>query len=46
MRARLIAAAFVLAAIGLMTCACTTQSGSASPQATVTVTAQPKWSCP
>ena len=42
MRARLIAAAFVLAAIGLMTCACTTQSGSASPQATVTVTAQPK----
>jgi hypothetical protein len=42
MRARLIAAAFVMAAIGLMTCACTTQSGSAAPQATVTVTAKPK----
>ena len=41
MRARLTAAAGVLAATGLMTCACTTQSGSATPQATVTVTAHP-----
>ncbi len=47
MRARLAAAPAVLAAITLMTCACTTQSGSAAqsgsatPQATVTVTLHP-----
>jgi hypothetical protein len=40
MRAQLAAPA-VLAVIGLITCACTTQSGSATPQATVTVTAHP-----
>ena len=38
MRARLTAATGVLAATALLTCACTTQSGSATPQATVTVT--------
>ena len=38
---RLAAAPAVLAAITLVTCACTTQSGSATPQATVTVTAHP-----
>ena len=41
MRARLTAATGVLAATALLTCACTTQSGSATPQATVTVTAHP-----
>ena len=48
MRARLTAAAAALAAVGLMTSACATQSGSATPpsgsatpQATVTVTAHP-----
>jgi hypothetical protein len=42
MRARLIAAAAVLAAVGLMTSACTTtNSGSAAPQPTVTVTVRP-----
>ncbi len=41
MRARLAAAPAVLAAITLMTCACATQSGSATPQATVTVTLHP-----
>lgn len=38
---RLAAAPAVLAAITVLTCACTTQSGSATPQATVTVTAHP-----
>ena len=42
MRAHLTAAPAVLAAIGLMTCACTTQGGSATPQTTVTVTTHPK----
>jgi hypothetical protein len=42
MRAHLAAAPAVLVAIGLMICACTTQSGSATPQVTVTVTAHPK----
>ena len=41
MRARLTAAAAVLAATALLTCACTTQSGSATPQVTVTVTLHP-----
>jgi hypothetical protein len=41
LRARLIAAIVALAAMGLLTCACTTQSGSATPGATVTVTASP-----
>ena len=40
-RAQLTAAAVALAAIGLLTCACTTQSGSAAPRATDTVTASP-----
>jgi len=39
MRAHLAPALAVLVAIGLMTCACTTQSGSGTPQ--VTVTAHP-----
>lgn len=41
MRARLTAAATVLAATGLMTSACATQSGSATPHPTVTVTVPP-----
>jgi hypothetical protein len=41
MRAHLTAAIVALAAMGLLTCACTTQSGSATPRATVTVTASP-----
>jgi len=41
MRAQLIAALAAPAAIGLLA-ACSTQSGSAAPQATVTVTAHPK----
>lgn len=40
-RARLTAGPAVLAAIALLTSACSTQSGSAAPQATVTVTAAP-----
>ncbi len=41
MRARLAAAPAVLAAIGVLTCACTTQSGPAAPQAAGTVTVHP-----
>ena len=40
MKARLLAVA-VLAAIGLPICACTSQSGSAAPQETVTVRGNP-----
>ena len=40
-RVHLGAAPVILAAIALVTCACTTQGGSATPQATVTVTARP-----
>ena len=40
-RGHLTAAIVALAAIGLLTCACTTQSDSATPRATVTVTASP-----
>ena len=42
LRARLAAAPVLLAAIGLLACACTTGSGSATPRVTVTITAQPK----
>lgn len=41
MRARLLTVPVVLAAIALLTSACSTQGGSATPQATVTVTAAP-----
>jgi len=41
LRAHLIAAIVALAAMGLLTCACTTQSGSATPRATGIVTASP-----
>jgi hypothetical protein len=41
LRAHPIAAIVALAATGLLTCACTTQSGSATPRATATVTASP-----
>lgn len=41
MRPRLTAMPVVLAGIALLTSACSTQSGSAAPQATVTVTAVP-----
>jgi hypothetical protein len=42
MRAHLAPAPAVLFAIGLMACACTTQSGYVTPQVTLTVTAHPE----